>query len=160
MTIDRNSYLSGVAELGNKVGIFLLRYGLVLTLGWIGAVKFLPYEAQGIQGLISHSPFMSWMYKFLSVQGASNLIGGTELVIAALLASRPFAPRLSALGSLLAVGTFLTTLSFLFTTPGMFDAQYGFPAISAGGFLLKDVILLGAAVLTGAEALAAAESRK
>lgn len=158
-TIDLNSPYSGVAEFGNKVGIFLLRYGLVLTLGWIGAVKFLPYEAEGIQGLISNSPLMSWMYKFLSVQGVSNVIGSAELVTAALLASRPFAPKLSALGSLLATVTFLTTISFLFTTPGMFDAKYGFPAISAGGFLLKDVILLGAALFTGAEALSAADKK-
>lgn len=34
-----------------KLGEFLIRYGLVLVLGWIGAMKFTAYEAVGIQGL-------------------------------------------------------------------------------------------------------------
>jgi reactive chlorine resistance protein C len=139
----------------DAAGVFLLRYGLVLTLGWIGAVKFLPYEAEGIVGLVRNSPLMSWMYSVWSVQGTSNVIGTMEMVTAALIAARPLKPVLSAVGSGLAVIIFLTTLSFLITTPGMWDAKYGFPAISAGGFLLKDVILLGAALWTGAEALRA-----
>jgi reactive chlorine resistance protein C len=140
----------------DRIGAFLLRYGLVLTLGWIGAVKFLPYEAEGIVALIKNSPLMSWMYSVWSVQGTSNVIGATELVIALLIAARPILPLWSALGSALAAFTFLLTISFLFTTPGMWDAKYGFPAISAGGFLLKDVILLGAALWTCADALRAA----
>lgn len=39
----------------------LLRYGLVLVLGWIGAMKFTAYEAEGIKSLIETSPLMSWM---------------------------------------------------------------------------------------------------
>ena len=46
-----------------KLGEFLIRYGLVLVLGWIGAMKFTAYEAAGIQGLVASSPLMSWMYK-------------------------------------------------------------------------------------------------
>ena len=47
----------------HRVGHFLLRYGLVLVLGWIGAMKFTAYEAEGIQTLVATSPLMSWMYK-------------------------------------------------------------------------------------------------
>lgn len=137
-------------------GQFLLRYGLVLVLVWIGAMKFTAYEAAGIQPLVSSSPFMSWMYRFLSIQGVSNLIGIAELLTAALIALRLLSARLSALGSALAALTFLTTLSFLFTLPGWESTLGGFPALSgSGGFLLKDVILLGAAVMTLGESLGA-----
>jgi uncharacterized membrane protein YkgB len=136
-------------------GGLLLRYGLVLVVGWIGAMKFTAYEAAGIQPLVASSPIMGWMYRFLSVQGVSNLLGVVEISIAALIALRPLAPRLSAMGSAAAVGMFLTTLTFLFTLPGWEPSLGGFPALSgAGGFLLKDVILLGAAVWTLGEALA------
>src|SRR5215203_5382948 len=38
-----------------KLGEFLIRYGLVLVLGWIGAMKFTAYEAAGIQGFCKQS---------------------------------------------------------------------------------------------------------
>ncbi len=56
---------------------------------------------------------------------------------------------------MLASGTFLVTLSFLVTTPGVLQ-----PTNPFGGFLMKDVILLGAALYTAAEALEAAEVNK
>ena len=63
-----------------------------------------------------------------------------------------FFPRASAVGSLAAVVIFVTTLSFLFTTPGALA-----PGSAAGGFLMKDVILLGAAIFTAGEALRASK---
>lgn len=142
-----------------KAGGFLLRYGLVLVLGWIGLMKFWQFEAEGIQPLIASSPFMSWMYKLLSVQGVSNVIGVTELITAALIALGTKFPRLSAAGSALAIPTFLATLSFLFTLPG-WHPEFGFPILGgAGGFLVKDVILLGAALWTLGESLAAVQGQ-
>ena len=44
-----------------KMGAFLIRYGLVLVLAWIGAMKFTAYEAEGIKNLVETSPLMSWM---------------------------------------------------------------------------------------------------
>lgn len=138
----------------HSVGRFLIRYGLVLVLGWIGAMKFTAYEAKGIEGLIKTSPLMAWMYHFLSLQGASNLIGVTELLAALLLAIKPLAPKLSAFGSVLAVCTFVATLSFIFSLPGWEKSLGGFPALSgSGGFLLKDVVLLGAAFFTLGDSL-------
>lgn len=139
-----------------KLGALILRYGLVLVLGWIGAMKFTAYEAEGIKALVETSPLMSWMYKVLSLQATSNVIGVTELVAAVLIAIRPLSARLSAIGSLLAVGTFLATLTFLFSLPGWEQSLGGFPALSgSGGFLLKDVVLLGAALFTLGDSLAA-----
>jgi uncharacterized membrane protein YkgB len=140
-----------------SVGEFLIRYGLVIVLGWIGAMKFTTYEANGIEALVRSSPLMRWMYKVLSLQAASNLIGVTELAAAILIAIRPIAPRLSVIGSILAVFTFLATLSFLFSLPGWEQSLGGFPALSgSGGFLLKDVVLLGAALFTLGESLTSA----
>lgn len=134
----------------------LLRYGLVVVLGWIGAMKFTAYEAEGIRPLVASSPLMSWMYSVLSLQGTSNLIGVTELLAAALIAARPWSPRLTVVGSAIACLTFITTLSFLFTLPGWEKSLGGFPALSgSGGFLLKDAVLLGASLWSMGEAMEA-----
>ena len=138
-----------------KIGEFLIRYGLVLVLGWIGAMKFTAYEAAGIQGLVASSPLMSWMYKVFSLQATSNIIGVAEITAAFLIAIRPIAAKLSAIGSVIAALTFLATLSFLFSLPGWEKSLGGFPALSgSGGFLLKDIVLLGAALFTLGDSLA------
>ena len=137
-----------------SIGTNVLRYALVLVFLAFGALKFTAAEAAAIKPLVSNSPLMSWLYSFLSERGVSSLIGTIELVSAALLVSRPFSARLAAIGSALAVGTFLTTLSFLFSTPGALS-----PMHPAHGFLLKDVVLLGAAVALGVEALRAIASQ-
>jgi uncharacterized membrane protein YkgB len=134
----------------DSVGIGILRYALVFVFVLFGAAKFTSAEAAAIQPLVSHSPLMGWLYSFLSVDGVSRLIGTSELVTAVLIAVRPISPRISAIGSALAIATFATTLSFLFSTPGALS-----PMHPAHGFLLKDIVLLGAAVALGAESLRA-----
>src|SRR5439155_301390 len=142
------------------VGQAIVRYGLVLVVGWIGAMKFTAYEAAGIQPLVANSPLMSWMYGFLSVRAFSNLLGAVEVAVAVMIALRPVSSRIAAVGSGMAVMMFLTTLSFLFSTPGWEPSLGGFPALSVvpGQFLLKDVVLLGAAVWSLGEALSAART--
>ncbi|WP_426059035.1 DUF417 family protein [Hymenobacter sp. B1770] len=136
-----------------RVGVFLLRYSLVLVLAWIGLFKFTPTEAAAIQPLFTHSPLFAWLYEVLSVRTVSNLVGSTEILVAGLMALRPVVPRLSYFGSLGAVVIFLTTVSFLFTTPGAFAVVDGLwvPG-DTGSFLIKDLTLLGAACYTAAEA--------
>lgn len=137
------------------------RYGLVVVIGWIGALKFTSYEAHGIQPLVANSPLMSWVYDIFSVTGFSALLGVLELMTALLLAVKPWAPRLSAVGSVIAVGLFVATLSFLFTTPGVGEATAGgFPVLSSTGqFLIKDVALIGISMWTLVDALAAVRAR-
>lgn len=55
-----------------KIGIHVLRYGLVAVLLWVGLLKFTAYEAEGIQPLVAHSPFMSWTYCVMSVGGRAR----------------------------------------------------------------------------------------
>lgn len=139
----------------NRIAPLVARYGLVVVIGWIGALKFTAYEAQGIQPLVSNSPFMGWVYDVFSVQTFSVLLGFFELAVAALIAVGPWLPKAGAAGSLLAVGLFAATISFLFTTPGVGEATAGgFPALSmTGQFLIKDLVLLGVSLWTLAEAL-------
>ena len=137
-----------------RIGLHIARAGLALCLLFIGLAKFTPEEAQGIQPLVSHSPFMGWMYSVWSLQTVSNLIGTTELVIMVLLVAGIWSSRASLAGSVGAVLTFLATISFLFSTPGAIVFGHGFPALDATGqFLIKDVVLLGASVVLMGEAL-------
>jgi uncharacterized membrane protein YkgB len=143
-----------------RIGAGLIRYGLALLLLWIGASKFTAYEAMGIVPLVSSSPFMSWVYDLVSVRAFAALLGVVEISLALMIATRPLAPRISAVGSAGAIGVFLITLSFVLTSPGVWQQGYGFPFLSgAGQFLVKDVLLLGAAAWTAGEALAAAPER-
>lgn len=136
-----------------NLGINVSRYGLVVTLLLIGGLKFTGSEAQGIQPLVANSPLMFWVYRILSVQGVSNLIGVIEIVVALLIASRPLSAKLSFIGSVGAIITFLLTVTFLFSTPGAFHFSRGFPVLDdAGQFLIKDLVLLGASFWTAAEA--------
>jgi len=141
---------------------FLARYGLVIVIGWIGALKFTSYEAQGIQPLVANSPLMSWLYDIFTVNTFSSLLGVFELVTAVLIAIKPFSPKLSIVGSIMAVGLFAATISFLATTPGIGEpAAGGFPALSmTGQFLIKDVALLGLSAWTLADSIRAARRHR
>jgi len=142
----------------DTVAALLARYGLVVVLAWYGGLKFMDYEAQGIAPLVSESPFMSWLYAIFSVGTFSALLGVFEIAAAVLIAIKPWWPKPSIAGSLLAIMLFVATISFMFTTPGVFvAAEGGFPALSLdGGFLMKDIALLGISVWTLADALRAA----
>ena len=138
-----------------SMGLHVARYGLVLVLVWIGAMKFTAYEAGAIQPLVANSPLMSWLYAIFSVQATSNLIGVAEIAAGVLIALRPWSAPAAVVGSLMAVATFVITLTFMFSTPGWESSLGGFPALSVapGQFILKDAVLLGAAVWSLGEAL-------
>jgi reactive chlorine resistance protein C len=138
-----------------RAALGVLRYGLVFFLLMFGAMKFAASEAEGIRPLIEHSPLMSWMYSLFSVRTASAILGVFEIAVGVLIAAWRFAPRVSGFASLAACLMFVVTLSFLGTTPGVLE-----PTSETGGFLMKDLMLLGAALLTGAQALRAALSPK
>jgi reactive chlorine resistance protein C len=142
------------ARFAGPAGLVLLRYGLVFFLLLYGSFKFFAFEANGIQPLVSNSPVLAWLYPLLGLRGTSALIGVFEVITAVAIASRHWLPRISGYGSLAASGIFLTTLSFLFTTPGAIS-----PMSPINGFLLKDLLLLGAALFTCAEALSASHGR-
>ena len=143
-----------IAAVAEAAAGTILRYGLVVFLLWYGAFKFTAAEANALRPLLDNSPLVRWLYVLTNVKGASRLIGTTEILIALLLAIRPFAPVPSAVGSVGAIAMFTVTLSFLVTTPGVWARVDGFVFPSdVGGFLVKDVFLLGAALWTLGDAL-------
>jgi reactive chlorine resistance protein C len=164
MTTNQSTSSSGrILQLStiDTVAGLLGRYGLVIVIGWIGALKFAHFEANQIQPLVANSPFMGWLYNIFSVYTFSALLGVFEVTAAVLLAIKPWLPKLSVLGSLQAVVLFVATISFLFTTPGIGEpAGGGFPAISlVGEFLLKDIPLLGLSFWTLADSIRAGKVR-
>jgi uncharacterized membrane protein YkgB len=137
-----------------KAGLGVLRYGLVFLLLLWGAFKFTAFEAEGIKPLVEQSPFLEWLYAIFGVREVAALFGVFELTAGVLIATRRWLPRVSGFASLAAAGMFVVTLSFLFTTPGALALTS-----PVNGFLLKDILLLGAALLTASEALGAVQRR-
>ena len=135
----------------------VLRYGLVLVIVWFALMKFTDFGAQGIHPLVAKSPLLGWMYSFLSVRLFAAALGSVELVVALLIALRPWSAKACAVGSAGAILMFLTTLSFLFSTPGWEPSLGGFPALSApaGQFLIKDIVLFAVALWSFEESWAA-----
>ena len=165
----------------DRVGITAMRIAIAIVFLWIGALKFVPYEADSITPFVANSPVMSFFYKrptdykaHLTREGELNPadrawqtandsyafshgLGTVEVAIGLLtlvgLVSRPW----GLLGATLAFLTPFVTLSFLVTTPeawvaALGDAQHGFPYLSgAGRLVLKDVLLLAGAWLVMAD---------
>lgn len=150
----------------DRVGMGLLRAGLVIVLLWIGGLKFASYEADSIVPLVANSPLTSFLYHhsapeykhYMNKEGelkpvnrewhrsngtypVSYGLGVIIVSIGILIAMYPIRPELSALGSVLLVFMALTTLSFLITTPeawvpALGDANHGFPFLSGMGRLV------------------------
>ncbi len=157
-TSNQTNTADNIGRLHINIGGGILRYGLVAVLLFFGAFKFTAEEAAAIEPLVRNSPLMSWMFIFLTAQGASILIGITEIILALLIVTRQFLPLVSAIGSMGAIVMFLITLTFLFSTPGMWMSVSSFPLpvpTAIGGFLAKDLFLLGAAIYTAGEAFSA-----
>ncbi|WP_219095953.1 reactive chlorine resistance membrane protein RclC [Pseudomonas sp. UMAB-40] len=162
-------------------GASLMRLAIGVVFLWIGALKFVPYEADSITPFVANSPFMSFFYEHpqeykahLTHEGELNAdkrawqtanntygfstgLGIVELLIGLLVLSNPISRRTGLLGGALAFGTPLVTLSFLITTPeawvgALGEAQHGFPYLSGGGRLvLKDVLMLAGSLTVMAD---------
>ena len=137
------------------IAALVARYALVIVIAWFGAMKFTSYEAQGISHWVANSPLLSWVYNIMFIDAFGRLNGSVELIIAALLAVKPWFPKASVVGGIFASLFFVTTLSFMITTPGTGEASAGgFPVLSADGeFLMKDIALIGLALWLLADAI-------
>jgi len=157
-TVTTNRTGDGAGPSLERIGGYFIRYGLALTLIWVGALKFSGYEAEAIQPLVANSPLLSWAYTFLSVPAFAAALGIGEIVLGLMIAARPFAPLISAIGSLGAAVLFAVTITFLLTTPGVFQPGLGVPFLSPmpGQFLAKDLTLFAISIWTAGEALRAA----
>ena len=169
----------------DRVGMAVLRMGLILVLLWIGGLKFAKYEADGIVPLVANSPLMSFFYNHEAPEYRGSMNKEGELVpshrqwhesnntypfaiglgvviisIGLMIATHPVFPQIATVSFFLILMAF-TTLSFLVTTPeawvpSLGDAQHGFPFLSiAGRLIIKDAIMLGGAVVTMADSAGA-----
>lgn len=178
--MDRN--LQGLLALiassnSQRLGIGAMKVAIAIIFLWIGALKFVPYEADSITPFVANSPVMSFFYEHPgeykahmthegelkptqrawqtanNTYGFSAGLGSLELVIGGLTLAGLVSRRLGLIGALLALATPFVTLSFLFTTPeawvpALGDAQHGFPFLSgAGRLVIKDVCILAGAWL-------------
>jgi uncharacterized membrane protein YkgB len=132
------------------LGKGIARYSVVLFFLGFGLLKFTAAEATAIHPLPVHSPLLFWLPRLVDQQVSSDVIGAVEIALALMMASRFFAPRLCAIGSFGIAASLVVTLSFLVTTPGLDPAL--------GGFIIKDLTLLGVALWSAGEALAAERS--
>ncbi|HSR05690.1 MAG TPA: DUF417 family protein [Bryobacteraceae bacterium] len=169
----------------DRIGMGLLRFGLVVVLVWIGALKFAQYEADSIVPLVANSPLMNFVYhhpapeyrgymnkegelipahkQWHETNGTYPFARGLGLVIISIgvfIALDPFLPQLAALGSFLLILMAFTTLSFLVTTPeawvpALGDAAHGFPYLSGTGRLV-----VKDAIMLGAAVVTLADSAK
>ena len=90
-TSTRDGEWVGLAE---RAGGLFARYGLVIVIAWIGAMKFTQFEAEGIQPLVANSPAMAWLYDVFSVRTLSALLGVVEEVRFSSVARTDFHPVL------------------------------------------------------------------
>jgi uncharacterized membrane protein YkgB len=176
--------LSGVTRLYvaasrlDRVGMGVLRLGLVIVLVWIGGLKFAKYEAEGIVPLVSQSPLMSFFYhhpapeyrQYMNKEGDLNAahrawhesngtyafsygLGIVIILIGLLIALHPVLPQVATVGSFLLIFMACTTLSFLVTTPeawvpALGDTTHGFPYLSGAGRLIVKDCIMLGAAVT------------
>jgi uncharacterized membrane protein YkgB len=166
-----------VASRGESLGANLVRIAIAIVFLWIGALKFVPYEADSITPLVAQSPVMEFFYKHPTqyaqhmtkegqlipeqrqwqqannTYGFSRGLGTLEIIIGLLVLSNFVSRNLGLLGGVLSFLTPFVTLSFLITTPetwvpALGDAQHGFPYLSEHGrLIIKDTVILAGGVV-------------
>ena len=169
----------------DRIGIGLLRFGLVIVLFWIGGLKFASYEAESIVPLVANSPLMNFFYHYdapayrahMAKEGEMNATNrqwhktnytysfsdglGTVIILIGLgIALHPLLPKVAAGGSLILILMSFTTLSFLVTTPeawvpALGGTTHGFPYLSGVGRLIIKDV-----IMTGAAVVTLADSAK
>ncbi|QSQ18184.1 YkgB family protein [Myxococcus landrumensis] len=174
-----------LAAQADRIGMNVLRAGLVVVLVWIGALKVAEYEADGIVPFVANSPVMSFVYsydapdyrQYLNAEGAlvpvnrawheangtygfSYLLGGVIVLFGLLIAAHWWRPMFGVIGGFLVMGMSVVTLTFLVTTPeswvpALGDAHHGFPWLSGRGRLV-----VKDAIMLGAAIVTMADSAR
>ncbi|WP_253248314.1 DUF417 family protein [Helicobacter sp. 12S02634-8] len=158
-------------------GVVVAHIAIFVIFIWIGGLKFINYEAEGITPFVANSPLSSFLYKDAKDYKLHKIPEGTAneqnahwqqenrtylvsyglgvLIIAfgTLVLLGIFYPYLGLIGGGLVFLMTLITLSFLITTPevwvpNMGGADYGFPYLSgAGRLVIKDLAILACALI-------------
>ncbi|TMP05902.1 hypothetical protein CWC11_09190 [Pseudoalteromonas sp. S3178] len=130
-------------KLTDKQHVLLNFIPVAMVLLWIGGMKFYEFEAKAIVSLVETSPFMSWLYTVFSVQGASNVIGGFDVLFAVLLGAGILLnnKKLIIVSGLACLSVFLMTQTFLITANGAFSSSTLLERL--GQFVIKDLWYVG-----------------
>ncbi|MBH0037976.1 DUF417 family protein [Pseudoalteromonas sp. SWN166] len=130
-------------KLTDKQHVLLNFIPVAMVLLWIGGMKFYEFEAKGIVSLVETSPFMSWLYTVFSVQGASNVIGGFDVLFAVLLGLGLFLnnKKLIIVSGLACLSVFMMTQTFLITATSAFSSSTLLERL--GQFVIKDLWYVG-----------------
>lgn len=71
---------------GEKIAVFgryFVLYALAVILIWVGGLKFAAYEAMAVQGLVTESPLLSWVYDIVDVPTFARILGIAEILVSA-----------------------------------------------------------------------------
>ena len=130
--------------LKNDLDYHLIRASLVIIFLFFGYSKWFSYEAQGLIPLISHGPFIFWLYPAFGIRGAGRFLGTSEWLFCALLFSGFWNKKLGVLGAIGACFVFISTISIIpFLPDAWAKSAGGFPAMTdMVAFLMKDIGLL------------------
>jgi uncharacterized membrane protein YkgB len=186
-TIDRLFLMLARAD---RAGVAVTRARLIVVLLWIGSLKAVPYEADGIVPLVANSPLMGFLYKYpapeyrhhRNLEGAlvpenrawnrenrtylfAYGLGAVIVSYGLMLCLHPWLPQVAAIGSFLVFVMSLVTLSFLITTPECWvpdlgDSNHGFPYLSGAGRLVVKDAIMMGAALVTMSDSARAYLRK
>ena len=167
------------AASAGPLGIKLIRIAILIIFVWIGGLKFMNYEAEGIVPFVANSPFMNFFYnreapeykqyklkegeadpvkqawhRENNTYGFSRGLGVLIMGIGVLVFLGIFSGRIGLVGDTLVILMTLGTLSFLVTTPEVWvpdlgGGEHGFPLLSGAGRL----VVKDTAILAGAVVL-------
>jgi len=151
--------LGTYGEAVSRFGSWASTATLVIIFLWFGSMKFIPFEAQGLQPIISNNPLISWLYTLFGVEGGARFLGVFEFATGLLIAGRAINPKLSVLGGLMGAWSFVLTVSCLFTTPGVIQAGSTIGLGALGSFLIKDIVLFSACVWIAGTSLVETRAR-
>ena len=142
-----NRLLQTLTKLGilkEDLDYHVLRASMVIIFLFFGYSKQFNYEAQALIPLISHGPFIFWLYPVFGIRGAGRFLGISEWTFGALLLSGFWNKKLGVLGAIGSCFVFISTLSIIpFLPDAWAKSAGGFPAMTDQvAFLMKDLVLL------------------
>lgn len=114
----------------SETDIAILRFSVIFIITLYGVFKWFDFEVEALKPIISGS-WLSFLYTWFGFHGASYLLGAVETVTYLSLIIGYKKPHIGILGAILTLLIGMVTLSTL-------------PQLGMSGFIVKDILLLGA----------------
>ena len=140
--------LTKLGILKEDLDYHVVRASMVIVFLFFGYSKWFNYEAQALVPLISHGPFIFWLYPVFGIRGAGRFLGISEWSFGALLLLGFWNKKLGVLGAIGSCFVFISTISIIpFLPDAWAKSAGGFPAMTDQvAFLMKDLVLLAASL--------------